>query len=526
MEGSSIEEILEKGDKGEIRALFGFDSSFSKDEIVLLFQIWSAHFFPQYFKFEDAPFHEEIDINNQKTYSGIIDYFLLAGFRGCAKTTREKLWRAFVISNDLDHRKKYFKILTGDIGNAKQSVTDIYNILISPRIHFYYPEIFQKTTEKREETMASFTTSTGVKMRAGTVGTDQRGQLQEDARPDDIWFDDFETRKTLRSAVITKAIWDNMEEARTGLSKDGSATYTCNYVSERGNVHRLINKLKNNKRAAVMNIPIIEKGKPSWPQAYTVDQIEGIRKNADDFAGEYLGEPSAGYDIFFDRNCLKKQERKVPVRVVGEFKIFHAYDPSHRYAGAMDVAGGLGLDHSTSAFIDFSTTPSKVVATFKSNTIKPDTFGDEIKSQGDRFGGCLVAPENNNHGHATIGRLKQIYDNIYFTEQKETKVGIPPRSRTYGWNTNADSKPKALFALKKAVEDGHLELSDEDLINELNSYTRDDLMDKEEDPRLNTRHFDLLMAVAICYQLRNFAEVKKLVEQYEQPEYEAPTLND
>ena len=52
--------------------------------------------------------------------------------------------------------------------------------------------------------MASFTTATGVKMIADTVGTDQRGDIQENVRPDFIWFDDFETRKTLRSAVTIR----------------------------------------------------------------------------------------------------------------------------------------------------------------------------------------------------------------------------------------------------------------------------------------------------------------------------------
>ena len=45
--------------------------------------------------------------------------------------------------------------------------------------------------------MDSFTTATGVKVKAGTVGMEQRGQIQEEARPDYIYFDDFETRKTL-----------------------------------------------------------------------------------------------------------------------------------------------------------------------------------------------------------------------------------------------------------------------------------------------------------------------------------------
>ena len=62
-----------------------------------------------------------------------------------------------------------------------------------------YPEIFQKTNKKREETMASFTTTTGIKVVADP-GTDQRGAIQEESRPDFIWFEDFENRTTLRSA--------------------------------------------------------------------------------------------------------------------------------------------------------------------------------------------------------------------------------------------------------------------------------------------------------------------------------------
>ena len=205
--------------------------------------------------------------------------------------------------------------------------------------------------------------------------------------------------------------------------------------------------------------------------------------------------------------------------------MFHTYDPSHRYAGGHDVAGGVGLDSSTSVFIDFSTIPSKVVATFKSNTIKPDTFGDEIESEANRFGRPLVAVENNKFDMC-IGRLKQLgYDNMYFTEMKDTKVGIPPKTRTLGWNTNTDTKPKMLFKVKKAVEDGHLELSDADLIAELYSYSRDDLMDRDEDVRLTTRHFDLLMACAIAYMMKDFAEVSKQSEgsNYQQPAWEAPT---
>ena len=503
---------MEKGDKKDIRALFSFDPTTKMDRVVFLFQLWGAWFFPQYFKVEDADFHKEIDENNYGLYVGKNKYFLLIGFRGCSKTTREKLWRAFVIANDTSHSKKYFKILTKDIGNAKQVVTDIYNMLMSNKVLYYYPEIFKKTKEKREERMESFTTTTGIKMRAGTVGMDQRGQIQEDARPDDIWFDDFETRKVLRSAVEIKSISDNMEEARTGLALNGSATYTCNFLSERGNVYYLIEKSLNNSDWVVMNIPIIKDDKPTWASAYTVEDIENIKNNAEDFNGEYLGDPSSGVDVYFDRECLKKQEVVKPIKTVAGFKIFYDYNPSHKYACGADVGGGVGLDHSTSVFIDFTTIPNRVVATYKNNTIKPDVFGSELINQGNLFGRCLIAPENNKFDMA-IGVLKMTgYEKIYFTEDKQFKVR-DSKPKTYGWNTNSMTKNKMMSELKSALEAGHLDLSDEDIVKELMSYTRDDVMDREEDPRLTTRHFDLLIACAIAWQMRYIATEAREDEQ-------------
>jgi hypothetical protein len=526
-------QILDTGTKGEVRALFGFDREDYESEVLFKFNLWGRHFHPKFYKAPDAPFHREIDLRLLRLYHGDLLSFLNIAFRGAAKTTRTKLFVAFVIANDLEHYRRYFKILSADYGNAKQNVTDVYNLLITPRVHYYYPEIFQKTTEKREETMASFTTSTGVRMQADSVGMDQRGDIQEDARPDFLWFDDFETRKTLRSAVTTQAIWGNMDEAKNGLSREGVALYNSNYLSERGNVHRLVSKLPpEQKLITPIKGSIVngewKDGPPTWPAAYTPELVATKLDNADDPAGDYLCVPSAGPDILFDREALSRQKVKTPIREIAGFKMFHPYDASHRYGSGHDVAGGVGLDSSTSVFIDFSTIPSRVVATFKSNTIKPDTFGDEIRSEADRFGTPIVAVENNKFDMC-IGRLKQIYEHLYFTELKDSKLpaaGSVSRSRTYGWNTNADTKPKMLFALKKAVEDGLLELSDPDIIAELRSYTRDDLMEKDVDPRLTTRHFDLLMACAVAYMMKDHAEIARVEKPggYQQAPYEPPTL--
>ncbi len=382
-------------------------------------------------------------------------------------------------------------------------------MLVNPKVAELYPETFEKTAAKREERMSSFTTSTGVKVIADTVGVDQRGANQEEARPDFIWFNDFETRKTLRSARETKSIGDNMEEARTGLQKGGGCVYTCNYISEQGNVHRLITE-KLSPRKKVMITPISDKQivnpiVPTWAR-YTVADIEEMIRTDEDFEGERLCKPNASKDVYFDRETLDKMEAKTPEKVISDFKIFGKYDAAHTYAGGHDVAGGVGLDSSTSVFIDFSTVPARVVGTFRSNMIQPESFGDEIYSQANRFGGCLVAIENNKFDSAVL-KAKLLGAQLYKTAGRAIKVGVQTATK-YGWETNGLTKSQMLSGLRTAIADGLIALNDADLIAEAKSYTRNDLIETERDPRLTTRHFDLLIAVAIAWQMKDIAKPK------------------
>ncbi len=500
-----IQEILNSNDTLAKKALFLFDRNDSNETILLKFNLWTRHFFPQYFESPDAPFHSEINLNNLKIYLGQIESFVDAAFRGAGKDVKTKLFIPFCILNDRSNFRRYFKVLSADLTNSKQTVTDIYNMLINPRIVEMYPDTFEKTGYKREETMASFTTAKGVKVLADTIGTEQRGAIQEESRPDFVWFNDFETRKTLRSAVITRSIWDNMEEARTGLQKGGGCIYTCNYVSEAGNVHRLITDKLSDKKV-ILIIPIIKDGRPAWNR-YTHADIQYMRETDDDFEGERMCSPNASKDIYFDRAILDAMPVREPVQTISGFKMFRKYNPSHRYAGGHDIAGGVGLDSSTSVFIDFSTFPAQVVGTFASNTILPEAFGDEIYSQANRFGGCLIAPENNRFDQAIL-KARQLGAKLYTGIGKIIKIhAVAPT--TFGWNTNSLSKSSMLSSLREAIESGLLELNDKDLIQEAKSFTRNDLIDNPVDIRLTTRHWDLITACAIAWQMKEHSRPAK-----------------
>jgi hypothetical protein len=388
--------------------------------------------------------------------------------------------------------------------NAKQSVTDIYNMFVQPQILEIYPEVFKKTETKREETMNSFTTTTGIKMIAKQIGVDQRGKIMEDAKTDLDWYDDIETKTTIRSAVLTHKIGENMEEARTGLAINGASIYTANYFSEAGNIHKLV--VKKSDKKIVQITPIIENGVITWNR-YTQANIEEMRRTDDDFEGERLCTPSASKDMYFNREALNKQTNKLPIKDIAGFKIFKEYNPQHAYGGGHDVAGGVGLDSSTSVFIDFSTFPAQVVGTFASNTIMPEAFGDEVYSQGNRFGGCILGIENNKFDQAIL-KAKILGAKLYAAPTKVITIQRQ-NATTYGWNTNSLTKSKMFSDLREAIESGLIELNDEDLINEAKAYTRNDLIDNPVDVRLTTRHFDLLIACCIAWQMKNSARPKK-----------------
>lgn len=494
----AAKKILATGSMAQKRYLFSFDRSTPPELVLKKYKLWSRYFFPKFFQSKRAPFHDDMDLRRIRLYLGYgEDAFLNIAFRGSAKTTGAKVFRAFAIANDTEHSRRYMRILSKDLGNAKQSVTDIYNMLNSRRVKALYPEIFQKTDAKREETMASFITATGIKVSADSIGVEQRGALQEEARPDFDWYDDFETRLSLMSAAITHKIWANMEEARTGLAKGGVSEYTCNYISERGNVHKLVQKISNK-----LIVPIVEGKKPTWDARYTLEDIAAIKAKAEDYEGEYLCKPAAGKDIYFDRETVDRQVATPPIDEIAGLKIFKRYNPANRVVGASDVGGGVGLDSSTAVYIDLDCIPAQVIATYSNNEVKPDAHAHVLARQGKRFGECYLAVEKN-YG-STNDILKGIYPTaqLHKTQRSEGKIKYAV-ALEYGWDTNSATKPMMFAGLAKAIEDGLLDLNDEALIAEVRSYTAGDLMDPEVDPRLTTRHFDLLMALAIAWAVRD-----------------------
>ena len=311
---------------------------------------------------------------------------------------------------------------------------------------------------------------------------------------------------------------------RTGLPEKSSVLYLGNLITEDGVIAYVMDILKNRTNAIVRNIPVIIDGKPTWDDKYvmTDEEREVSRKERPDnpkisleskrieltdpvFQAEMMNNPARVGDHIFDSNVIDNLKRLCyePKDIDAGFKIWFLYNPTHRYAIGADTAEGIGRDSSTSAIIDFSSSPCKVIATFESAFMPPDLFGHELIRQGKKYGKCLLAPEYGNTGFATITVLAENYpESKIYKHTVKDKITFE-ETKKMGWHTTATTKSDAIYKLKTAVENGELEIYDLELLNELRHYQIRDLRTRRKVEGM-TRHFDKLMACAIAWQMRDF----------------------
>jgi hypothetical protein len=328
-------------------------------------------------------------------------------------------------------------------------------------------------------------------------------------------FDDVEDRESIQSLTTTESTIWRIDEAIQGLAANGAYMVNGNYISEEGVIQWFLNK----PRMVVDKIAIQdENGEPTWPARYDKEKIAKIKDDADDFYGEYMCDPTRADSAFFDRARVDRDIEgvKQPHRESAGVKYWGNYLPHHRYGMGADTSEGIGKDANTFALFDFGSLPSDIgvlTATYYNNRIPPDLFGNELARVGAEFGNCIVAPEANNTGHATIAAMRG-YPNL-FTERREGNRQIKVTDKL-GWRTTRKSKPQMLFDFRKDYNDGLIKIYDINVLKELRSFTTADLTDTQVG--MVTRHFDLLMAVVIGWQMRKYAHVTYQESEYEEEE--------
>lgn len=215
----------------------------------------------------------------------------------------------------------------------------------------------------------------------------------------------------------------------------------------------------------------------------------------------YAGDKFFSYDsLAFQKTMLEDGNKE------GNWTYYKPYKQGHNYGMGADIGEGVGRDSSCAVIWDFSLKP-EVVAVYKSDRIQPNDFAYELRAGAIKYGNCIIAPENNSIGYATVSKLREIYNNIYKEEKLDKTTG--KTLKKYGWKTSLSSKPKMFYDLKTAVNDNEVKVVSKTLYADMRVYSQDELSKVKEDEEA-TRHFDMLMAAVIGFQMRTHAGKKKV----------------
>lgn len=214
---------------------------------------------------------------------------------------------------------------------------------------------------------------------------------------------------------------------------------------------------------------------------------------------------SSGNKLFDGQMIERHREfyAQEPIEIIGDFRIFKRYNKTHSYGLGADVSQGVKRDSSTIAIIDFNT--GEVVLTYKSSEIDPVLFAHEIKKAALMYGGCIAAPEANGVGQTTCVTLHSIYPNIYTQEREGATETV--RTNKLGWLTTSLSKPRMMYELSDAIADDVIVIYDDSILAEAKRMNKEDTLQitVQTSSEKVTRHFDLITAVAIAFQMRAYS---------------------
>lgn len=454
--------------------------------------------------------------------------------------------------------RRYINVDSYDKTNAESLLFDVVTELQTNQLLIGdYGHLYNQNRTKDEATrkrISDFVTTNGIRVEAHTALTPMRGRLFKNHRPDFVLRDDLENAITAESPAVTEKIVKLLDEARGGMAAHGAALTVGNFIIENGTMG-YIKRSVEGAGGRVRFIPVVDKqGTVSWPSKYVKTDAEAVEANKtiNDptrrkisleakkrelnaggrrvYEVEMLLDPVAAGSPFFNRAKIDRliEQCTEPIEDLAGFHVWDTFDPSHRYGIGADTAKGNGRDSNASVLMDYETIPARQIGSYANNLIPADLFGHELKRQGNLFGTCLIGPEKNSEsGGSCLTTLKMIYPvaSIYRQVPTDRVTDKPSTTGELGWETTGATKYSILDAFRGAIESGQLLILDIRILLECRTFTHTDADDLGRTRQGHfTKHFDLLMAAAIAWEMRKHARKAAQSSTYEQPGYEGSGL--
>ena len=197
---------------------------------------------------------------------------------------------------------------------------------------------------------------------------------------------------------------------------------------------------------------------------------------------------------------IKRAKLKTPIKGIvnangfseisnGPVLIFKKPVAGEAYAIGADVAEGLvNGDFSTASVLNKN---FEQVATYCGH-LAPDQFGALLVNLAKYYNNAVLAPEQNNHGHATLAAIKNANYFKVFKREVQEELGKELQAKV-GWLTTAKSKMLMIDELKAAYRDDSLIVNDEATLREMMTLTIED----SGDIIMNSKDRTVALAISI-----------------------------
>jgi hypothetical protein len=276
---------------------------------------WIKYFFPNYAKYDFAPFQEKAIrriLNNPEWFE------VLSWSRELAKST---IVMFCVMYLTLTGRKKNVILASATQTSAEKLLRPYKgNFEANGRIKAFYGE----QQNLGQWTESEFVTKGGAAFYAIGAGNAPRGSRNEAIRPDVLLVDDFDTDEDCRNPATIDKKWKWWEKAlypTRSVSEPTTIIFCGNIIAKDTCVGRAGQKADH---WDVINL-VDKQGNSTWPQKNTPEHIARIRSSISSaaFQGEYMNNPVTEGKVFQNVTMGKVPPLK-------KFKFVLAYgDPSY-----------------------------------------------------------------------------------------------------------------------------------------------------------------------------------------------------
>jgi len=258
------------------------------------------------------------------------------------------------------------------------------------------------------------------------------------------------------------------------------------------------------KKNAYKPIDIHWSETPGRDEKWKEETIKNTSK--EQFRQEYDTEFIGSTDTLIDPIVLARLPHIDSLRKSEDIAIYKEPIDNHIYMVVADTARGVGGDYSAFLVIDVTSAPYEVVAQFRENTIKAETYPNYIAHAAKVYNDAYILAEENDIGAQVISIL--LYDleceNIMQTGSAG-RAGIMlngGNNPKHGIRTTTPVKRIGCFALKSILENDQIILNSEELVNELISFIKAGKSFEAQEGR----HDDLVMCLVLfCWATTQIA---------------------